>query len=172
MTWLLRGDGVVDELFQSNATSFGSVTISRTCHASNKQVTQPTLPFFGFLWRCCYDFIDCCVPDRIMISCNSSSGALLDGCSPIAASNNNHQPDQQQQQLYDHLLRTIAISIQAACMLVALLLAFLVFRYRKYKVNDTHTRQEVDRSICSRRFHIFVVDHHRRSRITFSCVMQ
>ncbi|XP_032778292.2 probable G-protein coupled receptor 158 [Daphnia magna] len=71
--------------------------------------------------------------NKIMISCNSSSGALLDGCSPIAASNNNHQPDQQQQQLYDHLLRTIAISIQAACMLVALLLAFLVFRYRKYK---------------------------------------
>ena len=37
-------------------------------------------------------------------------------------------------QLYDHLLRTIAISVQVGCMLVALLLIFVVFRYRKYKV--------------------------------------
>ena len=41
---------------------------------------------------------------------------------------------QQPQQLYDHMLRTIAISVQAACMLIVLLLIFLVFRYRKYKV--------------------------------------
>jgi hypothetical protein len=63
--------------------------------------------------------------------CNNS-----DGCSSVVASSNGHQPidQQQQQQLYDHLLRTIAISVQAACMLVALLLTFLVFRYRKYKV--------------------------------------
>lgn len=50
-----------------------------------------------------------------------------------ASQSDSHQP-MDQQQLYDHLLRTIAISVQAACMLVALLLAFLVFRYRKYKV--------------------------------------
>ncbi|XP_057370985.1 uncharacterized protein LOC130691957 [Daphnia carinata] len=69
--------------------------------------------------------------NNIMISCNSSGGAANDGCSPM--SNNNHQPDHQQQQLYDHLLRTIAISVQAGCMLIALLLIFVVFRYRKYK---------------------------------------
>ncbi len=62
--------------------------------------------------------------------CNNSKS----DCSS-ASQSDSHQPmDQQQQQLYDHLLRTIAISVQAACMLVALLLAFLVFRYRKYKV--------------------------------------
>jgi len=61
--------------------------------------------------------------------CNNS-----DGCSVVASSNDHQSIDQQQQQLYDHLLRTIAISVQAACMLVALLLAFVVFRYRKYKV--------------------------------------
>ena len=32
------------------------------------------------------------------------------------------------------LLRTVVISIQAGCMLVALFLTFVVFRYRKYKV--------------------------------------
>lgn len=58
---------------------------------------------------------DCCALYRM---CTAGS----EDCSPP------------QQQLYDHLLRTIAISVQAGCMLIALLLIFVVFRYRKYKV--------------------------------------
>lgn len=58
--------------------------------------------------------------------CSSSGQIGSDDCSPP-------------HQLYDHLLRTIAISVQAACMLVALLLIFLVFRYRKYKVRKIVT---------------------------------
>ena len=77
-----------------------------------------------------FDFLFIMICRNRIVMCNNSKS----DCSS-ASQSDSHQPmDQQQQQLYDHLLRTIAISVQAACMLVALLLAFLVFRYRKYKV--------------------------------------